>query len=141
MLLTSNNLQQIIIFSKIKHTYIQTLKNGKAHQQKGHDFSSSRAFNFQAHATLHKIRIDSKVFVKRLYSKNYFQLSHSFLSMKHANIAQYGGHYVDPELVPTYQWCDYGPDCLCLLRKIAACYFLLVIYSLLFLYNSLLCRK
>ena len=141
MLLTSNNLQQIIIFSKIKHTYIQTLKNGKAHQQKGHDFSSSRAFNFQAHATLHKIRIDSKVFVKRLYSKNYFQLSHSFLSMKHANIAQYGGHYVDPELVPTYQWCDYGPDCLCLLRKIAACYFLLVIYSLLFLCNSLLCRK
>ena len=32
----------------------------------------------------------------------------------------------------------YGPDCLCLLRKIAACYFLLVIYSLLFLDNYLL---
>ena len=31
----------------------------------------------------------------------------------------------------------YGPDRLCLLRKIAACYFLLVIYSLLFLDNNL----
>ena len=72
MLLTSNNLQQIIIFSKIKHTYIQTLKNGKAHQQKGHDFSSSRAFNFQAHATLHKIRIDSKVFCQKIIFQELF---------------------------------------------------------------------
>ena len=90
-----------------------------------------------------KYELTAKFFVKRLYSKNYFQLSHSFLSMKHANIALYGGHYVDPELVPrpTYQRWDYGPDCLCLLQKIAACYFLLVIYSLLFLYDSLLCRK
>ena len=49
-----------------------------------------------------KYELTAKFFVKRLYSKNYFQLSHSFLSMKHANIAQYGGHYVDPELVPTH---------------------------------------
>ena len=34
-----------------------------------------------------------------------------------------------------------GPDRLCLLWEIAACYFPAVIYSLLFLDNSLLCWK
>ena len=34
-----------------------------------------------------------------------------------------------------------GPDRLCLLWEIAVCYFHVVIYSLLFLDNSLLCRK
>ena len=34
-----------------------------------------------------------------------------------------------------------GPDRLCLLWEIAACYFHVVIYSLLFLDNSLLCWK
>ena len=36
---------------------------------------------------------------------------------------------------------DLGPDRVCLLRKMTACYFLLVICSLLFLDNSLLCQK
>ena len=37
-------------------------------------------------------------------------------------------------------WMHLGPDRLCLLWEIAACYFPVVIYSLLFRDNSLLCR-
>ena len=38
--------------------------------------------------------------------------------------------------------CPYGPDRLCLLwEETAACYFYVVIYCLLVLDNSLLCRK
>ena len=40
-----------------------------------------------------------------------------------------------------YSFSILGPDCLCLLWEIPACYFPVVIYSLLFPDNSLLCRK